>query len=102
MAVIGTRGSAGFQAIVAPTCLPTVLLTSSSPTCQPLPPSLPIPNLPRCRWVPDELAPAAFPRLGELRPIPVDAFDQRFDVWTITAPFSEGCGGPELPEEIIL
>ncbi|PRW59130.1 dnaJ-like protein subfamily B member 5-like [Chlorella sorokiniana] len=54
------------------------------------------------RWVPDELAPAAFPRLGGLRPIPVDAFDQRFDVWTITAPLSEGCGGPELPEEVIL
>lgn len=55
-----------------------------------------------CRWVPDELAPSAFPRLGELRPIPVDAFDQRFDVWEITAPLSEGCGGPELPEEVIL
>lgn len=55
-----------------------------------------------CRWVPDELAPSAFPRLGELRPIPVDSFDQRFDVWEITAPLSDGCGGPELPEEVIL
>lgn len=30
------------------------------------------------------------------------ALMQRFDVWVITAPLSEGCGGPELPEEIIL
>ena len=55
-----------------------------------------------CRWVPDELAPSAFPRLGELRAIPVDSFDQRFDVWEISAPLSDGCGGPELPEEVIL
>lgn len=52
--------------------------------------------------MPDELAPSAFPRLGELRAIPVDSFDQRFDVWEISAPLSDGCGGPELPEEVIL
>ena len=66
-------------------------------------PAPPHPNGCTCRrWIADELAPAAFPRLGELRPVPVDAFDQRFDVWTITAPLSEGCGGPELPREVIL
>lgn len=53
-------------------------------------------------WVPDELSPGAYVRLAELRPITVDSFDQRFDQWTITAPLSEGCGGPELGEEVIL
>lgn len=60
--------------------------------CLPLPP----------RWVPDELSPSAYVRLGELRALPVDSFDQRFDVWVITAQLSEGCGGPDLGEEIIL
>lgn len=54
------------------------------------------------RWVPDELSPSAYVRLAGLRPLPVDAFDPRFDVWTITAPLSEGCDGPELGEEVIL
>lgn len=52
--------------------------------------------------MPDELSPGAYVRLAELRPITVDSFDQRFDQWTITAPLSEGCGGPELGEEVIL
>lgn len=54
------------------------------------------------RWVPDDLGVSAFPRLEELRPVPVDSFDRRFDVWVISAPLSEGCGGPELPEEIMI
>lgn len=57
---------------------------------------------PCCSWVPDELSPSAYVRLGQLRPVAVDSFDQRFDVWVITAQLSEGCGGPELPEEIML
>jgi hypothetical protein len=55
-----------------------------------------------CRWVPDELSPSAYVRLRQLRPLPVDSFDRRFDVWQITAPLSPGCGGPELPEEVML
>ena len=54
------------------------------------------------RWVPDELSPSAYVRLGALRSLPVAAYDPRFDVWTITAPLSEGCGGPELPEEVMV
>jgi hypothetical protein len=34
--------------------------------------------------------------------VPVAAYDGRFDVWTIDAPLSEGCDGPELPEEVML
>ena len=56
----------------------------------------------RCSWIPDELSPSTFPRLGELRPVPVADYDQRFDRWVITAQLSEGCGGPELGEEVIL
>lgn len=67
-----------------------------APTPQP-------PTRPSLRsWIPDELSPSAYPRLGELRPVPVDDFDQRHDRWTITAPLSEGCGGPLLGEEVIL
>ena len=62
----------------------------SNPRCRP------------CRWIPDELSPSAFCRLGDLRAVAVDSFDQRFDVWCITAELSEGCGGPDLGEEIIL
>ncbi|KAI3438697.1 hypothetical protein D9Q98_001117 [Chlorella vulgaris] len=54
------------------------------------------------RWIPDELSPSAYVRLGALRPIAVDSFDQRFDRWIITAKLSEGCGGPELGEEIMI
>ena len=61
-----------------------------------------LPPLPPRRWIPDELSPSAFVRLGELQPVAVDSFDQRFDVWVITAALSEGCGGPELPEEIMV
>lgn len=55
-----------------------------------------------CRWIPDELSPPAFCRLGELRRVPVDWYDPRYDVWRIVSPLSEGCGGPDLGEEIIL
>ena len=34
--------------------------------------------------------------------VPVAAYDGRFDVWNISTPLSEGCDGPELPEEVML
>jgi hypothetical protein len=52
--------------------------------------------------VPDELSPSAYVRLPELRQVPVAAYDRRWDVWTIEAPLSDGCGGPELGEEVML
>lgn len=55
-----------------------------------------------CRWVPDELSAKAYVRLSTLRAVPVDAYDSRYDVWVISAKLSPGCGGPELPEEVIL
>lgn len=55
-----------------------------------------------CRWFPDDLGIPSFARLGELRKLPVADYDGRYDIWVIRAPLSEGCGGPELPEEIIL
>jgi hypothetical protein len=55
-----------------------------------------------CRWLPDDLGIPSFARLSELRRIPVSHYDGRFDVWVIEAPLSEGCGGPELPEEVML
>ncbi|GAB4816886.1 hypothetical protein N2152v2_003932 [Parachlorella kessleri] len=54
------------------------------------------------RWIPDELSPPSFCRLGDLRQVAVASYDPRFDVWVITAPLSEGCGGPELPEEVMV
>lgn len=54
------------------------------------------------RWIPDELSPPAFARLAALRRVPVATYDPRFDVWLITVPLSEGCGGPELPEEMVV
>lgn len=54
------------------------------------------------RWLPDDLGIPSFARLGELRKLPVADYDSRFDTWVITASLSEGCGGPELPEEIML
>ena len=54
------------------------------------------------RWIPDELGCSSFARLSELRTVPVDAFDRRFDVWDISAPLSDGCGGPELTEEVMV
>jgi hypothetical protein len=53
-------------------------------------------------WVKDELSPSAYPRLGSLIPIPVAGYDRRFDVWRVEAPLGEGCGGPELGEEVML
>lgn len=53
------------------------------------------------RWMPDELASSAFCRLGELRTVPVTEYDNRFDLWTIDAELSTGCGGPEIVEEIM-
>ena len=53
-------------------------------------------------WIPDDLGVPSFARLPELRPLPVASFDKRFDVWRIDAELSPGCGGPELPEEIML
>jgi len=46
--------------------------------------------------------PSAFVRLGELRILPVAAYDGRFDRWTIEAALSDGCGGPELGDEVML
>jgi hypothetical protein len=54
------------------------------------------------RWVVDELAPFTLSRLSELRVVPVVAFDYRFDVWTIEAELSPGCGGPEIVEEVMV
>ncbi|EIE23899.1 DnaJ-domain-containing protein [Coccomyxa subellipsoidea C-169] len=54
------------------------------------------------RWFPDDLGIPSFARLGELRKLPVLDYDGRYDIWVINAPLSEGCGGPELPEEIML
>lgn len=54
------------------------------------------------RWIPDELGVSSFAQLDDLKTIPVTSFDARFDVWHVEAPLSDGCGGPELPEEVIL
>ncbi|KFM26854.1 DnaJ-like protein subfamily C member 10 [Auxenochlorella protothecoides] len=53
-------------------------------------------------WCPDDLASPAFCHLDDLRPIPVAAYDARFDRWTIEEVLPDGCAGPDLPEEIIL
>jgi len=53
-------------------------------------------------WIPDELSPSAYCRLGELKVVPVTSYDRRFDEWIIDVPLSEGCGSPELGEEIML
>ena len=55
-----------------------------------------------CRWIPDELGVTCFAHLDRLKTVPVASFDQRFDVWHVEVPLSEGCGGPELPQEIML
>lgn len=52
--------------------------------------------------MPDELGVSSFARLEHLKTVPVISFDARFDIWHVEAPLSEGCGGPELPEEVIL
>ncbi|KAL0035404.1 hypothetical protein WJX77_005166 [Trebouxia sp. C0004] len=54
------------------------------------------------RWIPDELGVSSFAQLDDLKTIPVTSFDARFDIWHVEAPLSDGCGGPELPEEVIL
>ncbi|KAK9845473.1 hypothetical protein WJX81_007397 [Elliptochloris bilobata] len=54
------------------------------------------------RWIKDDLGIPSIARLGELVVLPVAAFDRRFDVWTINAELSDGCGSPELPEEVML
>lgn len=46
--------------------------------------------------------PSAYCRLGELKVVPVTSYDRRFDEWIIDVPLSEGCGSPELGEEIML
>ncbi len=55
-----------------------------------------------CRWIPDELGVASFAELSTLKVIPVSGYDRRHDVWCINAPLSEGCGSPELVEEIMV
>lgn len=55
-----------------------------------------------CRWIADDLGIPSFARLDELTVVPVDAFDKRFGIWTIDCNLSPGCGGPPLPEEVIL
>lgn len=54
------------------------------------------------RWIPDELLASAYVRMGDLKIVPVVTYDGRYDVWTIHAPLSEGCDGPDLPEEIMV
>eukprot|EP00884_Botryococcus_braunii_P018573 jgi/Botrbrau1/539/Bobra.0010s0014.1 len=53
-------------------------------------------------WRPDDLGIPSFAELSQLRVVPVTKFDRRHDLWQIDAQFSEGCGGPELPEEVML
>ena len=53
-------------------------------------------------WIPDELLASAYVRIGMLNIVPVVTYDGRYDVWTIHAPLSEGCEGPDLPEEIMV
>ena len=55
-----------------------------------------------CRWIADDLGIPSFAKLGDLKIVPVEDFDKRFSVWTIHSVLSQGCGGPPLPEEIIL
>ncbi|PSC75282.1 chaperone -like [Micractinium conductrix] len=51
------------------------------------------------RWVPDELSPSAYVRLGELRALPVDSFDQRFDFpFDVTEALYEATGVPLIDE----
>eukprot|EP00891_Asterochloris_glomerata_P000287 jgi/Astpho2/287/fgenesh1_pg.00010_%23_49_t len=54
------------------------------------------------RWIPDELGVASFAELSTLKVIPVSGYDRRHDVWCINAPLSEGCGSPELVEEVMV
>ena len=54
------------------------------------------------RWIKDDLGVPSFARLGDLVVVPVAAFDGRYDIWTIDAGLSSGCGSPELPEEVML
>lgn len=53
-------------------------------------------------WTPDELATPAFVNLTDCKLINVEAFHKNLDVWVVKEPLSEGCGGPELPEEVML
>ena len=53
-------------------------------------------------WVPDELLPSAFVLLDRLKVLRVSTYDRRFDVWCITDELSEGCDGPDMPEEIMV
>ena len=55
-----------------------------------------------CRWIPDELGVPSFAQLHDLKTVPVTNFNAAFDIWHINAALSEGCGGPDLPEEIML
>ena len=55
-----------------------------------------------CRWIPDELGVPSFAQLSDLKALDVTNFNPAFDVWHLEAPLSGGCGGPELPEEIML
>ena len=45
---------------------------------------------------------SSFAQLNDLKSIPVTSFDGRFDIWHVEAPLSDGCRGPDLPEEVIL
>lgn len=55
-----------------------------------------------CRWIPDELGVPSFAQLCDLKAVPVADFKAAFDIWQIDAALSQGCGGPELPEEVML
>lgn len=54
------------------------------------------------RWMPDEIGCSAFCELSLLKRIPVESYDKRHDIWVIEAELSEGCGGPEIVEEVIV
>ena len=54
------------------------------------------------RWIPDEIGCSAFCDLSSLVKIPVVSYDNRFDIWVIESELSDGCGGPEIVEEIML
>lgn len=53
-------------------------------------------------WVVDELSPPIFVSIRDLKVVPIDSFDRRYDTWLITADLSPDCGGPTLEQEIIV
>ena len=55
-------------------------------------------------WVPDDLAPPCFPRMGQLKVLDRSAITYlaAHDAWAFSLPLSPGCSGPAHDEEIML